>query len=176
MERCSCDFEARRKEARKIHESSRDIDEFIINLGNRCNQLIRDGNILYCIKTHGCDCGWVRATKTPVSSTYCHCAKGYIVKYFEAAFQRPVKVECLRRSKLSESYRDCLSTNCRIQCLGELPRKEKDPGDRFPRSQNTSWSLYHVTRAHGIGIVTFSGDGDGNHLLPSLHGGAEALR
>jgi hypothetical protein len=83
---------------------------------------------------------------------------------------------CLRRSKLSESYRDCLSTNCRIQCLGELPRKEKDPGDRFPRSQNTSWSLYHVTRAHGIGIVTFSGDGDGNHLLPSLHGGAEALR
>lgn len=96
MERCSCDFEVRKKEARKIYESSRDIDEFIINLGNRCNQLIREGNTLYCIKTLGCDCGWVRATKTPVSSTYCHCAKGYIVKYFEAAFQRPVKVELLQ--------------------------------------------------------------------------------
>jgi len=96
MERCSCDFEARKKEARKIYESSKNIDEFIEKLGNRCNKLVREGNILYNIKIHGCDCGWVRSTKTPISSTFCHCAKGYIVKYFEAVFQKPLKVELLQ--------------------------------------------------------------------------------
>jgi hypothetical protein len=95
-ERCSCDFESRKKEARKIYESSKSIDDFIAKMGNRCNKLVREGNILYSIKTEGCDCGWVRATKTPVSSTFCHCAKGYIKKYFEAVFQRPVKVELLK--------------------------------------------------------------------------------
>ena len=96
MERSSCDFEKRKREAKKIYESSRNIDEFIEKLGNRCNQLERKGDILYCTKIYGCDCGWVRATKTPISSTFCHCAKGYIIKYFEAVFQRPLKVELLQ--------------------------------------------------------------------------------
>jgi predicted hydrocarbon binding protein len=75
---------------------AKSIDDFIAKMGNRCNKLVREGNILYSIKTEGCDCGWVRATKTPVSSTFCLCAKGYIKKYFEAVFQRPVKVELLK--------------------------------------------------------------------------------
>lgn len=96
MERCSCDFEVRKREARKIYEESTDIDDFIRKLGNRCNKLERVGNILYSIKAGGCDCGWVRATKTPISSTFCHCGKGCIAKYFEAVFQKPVKVELVQ--------------------------------------------------------------------------------
>jgi len=63
MERRSCDFEARKRAARKIYESSSNIDDFIEKLGNRCNKLERDGNILYVIKTEECDCGWARASK-----------------------------------------------------------------------------------------------------------------
>jgi hypothetical protein len=74
---------------------AKSIDDFIAKMGNRCNKLVREGNILYSIKTEGYDCGWVRATKTPVSSTFSLCAKGYIKKYFEAVFQRPVKVFAL---------------------------------------------------------------------------------
>jgi hypothetical protein len=96
MERCSCDFEARKRVARRIYEESSDIDDFIEQLGNRCNKLERVGNILYSIKTEGCDCGWVRATKTPISPTFCHCAKGYIAKYFEAVFQKPVRVDIVQ--------------------------------------------------------------------------------
>lgn len=96
MERCSCDFEKRKREARRAYEDSEDIDDFIKRLGNRCNHLERQGDILYCTKTGECDCGWVRATKTPMLRTYCHCGKGYIMKYFEAAFQRPVKVDLLK--------------------------------------------------------------------------------
>ena len=96
MERCSCDFEVRKREARRIYEESTNIDDFIEKLGNRCNELERVGNVLYNIKIHGCDCGWVRATRTPVSSTFCHCAKGYIAKYFEAVFQKPVKVDLVQ--------------------------------------------------------------------------------
>jgi hypothetical protein len=51
MERCSCDFEVRKKEARKIYEQSVSIDDFIQKMGNRCNKLEREGNILYSIKT-----------------------------------------------------------------------------------------------------------------------------
>lgn len=51
MERCSCDFEVRKKEARKIYEQSVSIDDFIHKMGNRCNKLEREGNILYSIKT-----------------------------------------------------------------------------------------------------------------------------
>ena len=38
----------------------------------------------------------MRATKTPISSTFCHCGKGCIAKYFEAVFQKPVKVELVQ--------------------------------------------------------------------------------
>jgi predicted hydrocarbon binding protein len=38
----------------------------------------------------------VRATKTPISRTFCHCAKGYIAKYFEAVFQKPVRVDIVQ--------------------------------------------------------------------------------
>ena len=96
MERCSCDFEVRKGEARRIYEQSTDIDDFIEKLGNRCNKLERVGNILYSIKTAGCDCGWVMATKTPISPTFCHCGKGYIAKYFQAVFQKPVKVDIIQ--------------------------------------------------------------------------------
>lgn len=96
MERCSCDFEARKRVARRIYEESTDIDDFIKRLGMRCNKLERVGNILYSIKTEGCDCGWVRATKTPISPTFCHCGKGYIARYFEAVFQKPVRVDVIQ--------------------------------------------------------------------------------
>jgi hypothetical protein len=96
MERCSCDFEVRKREARRIYEESTNIDDFIEKLGNRCNKPERVGNILYSIETEGCDCGWVRATKTTISSTFCHCAKGYIAKYFKAVLQKPVKVDLVQ--------------------------------------------------------------------------------
>lgn len=38
----------------------------------------------------------MRATKTPISRTFCHCAKGYIAKYFEAVFQKPVRVDIVQ--------------------------------------------------------------------------------
>ena len=47
---------------------------------------------------------------------------------------------------------DCLSTNFRIQCPGHCLGKTLR---WVPEVPNTSWSLYYVTRAHGIGIVTF---------------------
>ncbi len=77
MECCSCDFSVRKRTAREAWEDSSSIDDFIDRMNhhgnNPCNRLEREGSVLYSVKTGGCDCGWVRATKTPVSATFCHC-------------------------------------------------------------------------------------------------------
>jgi hypothetical protein len=61
----------------------------------------REGNQLFHVYTPQafthpmrCYCGLVRALPTDVimSKTYCHCAEGFIQKYWEAISEKPVKV------------------------------------------------------------------------------------
>jgi len=67
----------------------------------RGTKITREGNQLFHIYTPQtfthpmrCYCGLVRALPTDVtmSKTYCHCAEGFVQKYWEATSEKPVKV------------------------------------------------------------------------------------
>ncbi|MFW9985420.1 MAG: hypothetical protein ACFFDJ_02530 [Candidatus Odinarchaeota archaeon] len=40
-----------------------------------------------------CHCGWVKATKEPISKTFCFCGSGWYKTLWEGILERPVKVE-----------------------------------------------------------------------------------
>lgn len=66
--------------------------------------VVREGRILYQTyrpyATHRvrCYCSLVRGlpANQTISSTYCHCSKGFVKKFWEAVLERPVRVELLR--------------------------------------------------------------------------------
>lgn len=68
-------------------------------------RLAREGNILYQFYTPQeftrpmrCYCSLFRGlpTEDNASLTYCNCSKGFVEKYWEAALQKPVKVDLLQ--------------------------------------------------------------------------------
>lgn len=45
--------------------------------------------------TSSCVCHAIRASKEPVSITYCHCCKGHLMGLLEAAFGEPVRMDVI---------------------------------------------------------------------------------
>jgi len=45
--------------------------------------------------TQWCVCHAIRASKEPVSVTYCHCCKGHLMGLLQAAFGEPVKMDII---------------------------------------------------------------------------------
>jgi predicted hydrocarbon binding protein len=68
-------------------------------------RLVREDNVLYqfytpktFIRPMRCYCGLLRGLpdRETVSKTYCHCAKGFVKKFWESVLERPVKVELMK--------------------------------------------------------------------------------
>jgi len=71
----------------------------------RGTKLIREGDVLYYFYTPStfskslrCYCGLLRGlpASEKVSSTYCHCSKGFVEKFWEGVLGRPVNVELVQ--------------------------------------------------------------------------------
>ena len=68
-------------------------------------RLIREGNVIYLFyipqsytKPMRCYCSLLKGLPDDetVSLTYCHCAKGFVKKFWETILERPVKVELIQ--------------------------------------------------------------------------------
>lgn len=63
-------------------------------------RLVREGNTLHQFYVPKdlwvrCYCSMVRVTEK-MSTTYCHCSKGFVKKFWEAVLGRPVDVELVK--------------------------------------------------------------------------------
>ena len=52
-----------------------------------------------------CHCGWVKATKEPISKTFCYCGSGWYKTLWEGILEKPVMVEVL--STVASGDSDC---------------------------------------------------------------------
>ncbi len=104
MEICGskCCGKGQRKTAKKLMDESSSIDEFLEKLSNyevKEDELeYRQINKNIIIGKHNrCFCGQVKKSdKLFKSNTYCQCSVEFNKQFFEAAFEKPVKVELLR--------------------------------------------------------------------------------
>ena len=96
-EKC-CGQGIRKTAKRQMRESS-NIDEF---LRKASTEGLKEGEVEYKLKNkdtiigtfNRCFCGQVAKTKEPFKNeTYCHCSAEFHKQYFEAALNKPVKVE-----------------------------------------------------------------------------------
>jgi len=95
----------RMKARRKKFKS---IDEFLEaeqRKPMRGTRLVREGDVLYYFytprtfsKSLRCYCGLLKGlpASEKISPTYCHCSKGFVEKFWEGVFGRPVKVELVQ--------------------------------------------------------------------------------
>lgn len=95
----------RAKARRKKCES---MDEFLDaeqRKPTKSTRLVREGDVLYQFYTPRsftrpmrCYCSLLRGLpdNENISPTYCHCAKGFVEKFWEDILERPVKVELLQ--------------------------------------------------------------------------------
>jgi len=99
MEACGkqCIGKSLLKEAKKLHDSSQDIDELLSKLNDAHiggGKIKRDGNIILA-SYERCYCGSVSKTQQPISTIYCHCSCGWYKQLFETILDKPVRVELL---------------------------------------------------------------------------------
>jgi hypothetical protein len=95
------------KKAKARLKKYKSINEFIeaeIKNPSRGTRLEINGNVLYQFYTPQsfttpmrCYCSLLRGLPVDekVSQTYCHCSKGFVKKYWENLFERPVKVDLI---------------------------------------------------------------------------------
>lgn len=92
------------EEAITRREKFKDIDDFLETEQRnpmRGTRLIREEDVLHQFYTPQdfgvrCYCSMVRAATERISSTYCHCAKGFVKKLWEGVLERPVEVELVK--------------------------------------------------------------------------------
>lgn len=98
MENCACVSNKSIEKAKNTYKQSENLDDFLTKLQKERiagTKLLREGDIIYAFYDK-CYCGRVKATKEKISSTYCHCSKGYLKKIFEAVFQKSLKIDILQ--------------------------------------------------------------------------------
>jgi len=94
LEQCGrqCQSESFIKKARSLYEKSKNIDEFLDNLGQVYKNLHREGDKVYIIYPK-CYCSHVnKIPRGRLSATYCNCSRGWAKALFEGALGRPVEV------------------------------------------------------------------------------------
>ncbi len=87
------------KKARSIYEKSKNVDEFLENLGKVYKHLHREGDSVYLVYPR-CYCSMVN--KIPagkLSAVYCNCSRGWTKALFEGASKKPVEVKLLKSIK-----------------------------------------------------------------------------
>jgi len=64
-------------------------------------KVVKNGNTIRVTYTSPfCFCPWIGRGKMRLSPTYCHCGKGYLKKFYEELYRKPVKAKLLK-SKLA---------------------------------------------------------------------------
>lgn len=80
------------EKVRRIHEKSKDLDDFLDKLGKVYKHLRREGNNIFIVYSK-CYCPTVRNIPPgKLSATYCNCSRGWAKALFEGSLQRPVEV------------------------------------------------------------------------------------
>jgi hypothetical protein len=94
--------------AKARRQKFKSTDEFLDAERNKPQtgtRLVREGNMLYQFYTPRaftepmrCYCGLLRGLpdNETVSSTYCHCSKGFVKRFWESVLERPVKVDLIQ--------------------------------------------------------------------------------
>jgi len=100
MEQCgrACIGRSTIERAKTARRSTKGLDEFLDRLNREHiggGKLKRDGDIVYA-RYDRCYCGLVSATKEPISPTYCHCSRGWVLELFEQVFGKSVQVDLLQ--------------------------------------------------------------------------------
>lgn len=94
LEQCGrqCQSQSLIKKARKIHEKSENLNEFLDGFGEVYENLHREGDKVYIIYPK-CYCPNVnKIPQGKLSATYCNCSRGWAKALFEGALGRPVEV------------------------------------------------------------------------------------
>jgi hypothetical protein len=99
-ERCACSLTPfRLKPMKRMHDANPKLDVFLAAVqksGLMGTEVKRRGNKVHIrFGTSWCVCHAIRASKEPVSITYCHCCKGHLMGLLEAAFGEPVKMDVI---------------------------------------------------------------------------------
>jgi len=89
------------KAKRRKYKNANEFIEAEINEPIKGTRLVREGDTLYQYYTpqsYGvrCYCEMVAAAEGKVSSTYCHCSKGFVKKLWEAVLEKPVEVKFIQ--------------------------------------------------------------------------------
>jgi predicted ArsR family transcriptional regulator len=97
MQRCACIGQGVIDKARAIQRESADLEDLLARLndariGGGYLALEADGSVITAAYDR-CYCGSVKATRAPISSTYCACSCGWYARLFEALLGQPVRVE-----------------------------------------------------------------------------------
>lgn len=112
MENCgySCAVQNRKVIERAVARRKKfdSVDEFLDveqRKPMRGTRLVREGDILYqyytprtFAKSLRCYCSLIRSLPADetISQTYCHCAKGFVKKFWEGVLEKPVDVEFIQ--------------------------------------------------------------------------------
>ena len=100
------------KARRKKYKTTEDFLKAEQEKPQRGTKLFREGKVLYHFYTPQaftvpmrCYCSLLRALPKDftVSPTYCHCAEGFVKKYWESILERPVKVALLQSANSGAS-------------------------------------------------------------------------
>ncbi len=97
-----CCGQGRRKTAKRLMNESKSMEDF---LEKASNYEVKEGEIEYRLKDantiigifNRCFCGQVKQTKIPFKNkTYCQCSTEFHKQFFEAALEKPIKVELIQ--------------------------------------------------------------------------------
>ncbi len=97
-EMCACSLTPfRLRPMKRLHDANPNLDDFLAAVQK--SQLMgaevkcRGNKVHIRFGTSSCVCHAIRASKEPVSITYCHCCKGHLMGLLAAAFGEPVKMD-----------------------------------------------------------------------------------
>lgn len=94
LEQCGrqCQSQIFIKKAQGLYNKSKDMNDFLDNLGRIYKHLRREDEKVYIVYPR-CYCSRVnKIPKGMLSSVYCNCSRGWVKALFEGALGRPVEV------------------------------------------------------------------------------------
>jgi hypothetical protein len=93
------------KKAKEIHETSKDVGEFLARLGEVFEMLQLEDGKVYVVYPE-CYCEQIKGIPVDkVPNAYCNCSVGWVKEIFEGALGRPVEVA--RRSSVVAGDPEC---------------------------------------------------------------------
>ena len=99
-EMCACSLTPfRLQPMKRLHDANPNLDDFLAAVQKSRlmgAEVKRRGNKVHIgFGTQWCVCHAIRASKEPVSVTYCHCCKGHLMGLLQAAFGEPVRMDII---------------------------------------------------------------------------------